>query len=56
VTLDAVADRTAGIDARLGAVALLLHAGNHLLRSAAFGVSRTRSHDPADAAVPSARG
>jgi uncharacterized membrane protein YbhN (UPF0104 family) len=34
--LDAVADRIAGIDPRLGAVALVMHVGNHLLRSAAW--------------------
>jgi uncharacterized membrane protein YbhN (UPF0104 family) len=34
--LDAIADRIAGIDPRLGAVALTLHVGNHLLRSAAW--------------------
>ena len=34
--LDAIADRIAGIDPRLGAVALALHVGNHLLRSAAW--------------------
>ena len=34
--LDAVADRIAGIDPRLGAMALALHLGNHLLRSLAW--------------------
>ena len=34
--LDSIADRIAGIDPRLGAVALALHVGNHLLRSAAW--------------------
>ncbi len=34
--LDAIADRISGIDPRLGAVALALHVGNHLLRSAAW--------------------
>jgi uncharacterized membrane protein YbhN (UPF0104 family) len=34
--LDAVADRIAGIDPRLGAMALALHVGNHLLRSLAW--------------------
>jgi uncharacterized membrane protein YbhN (UPF0104 family) len=34
--LDQIADRIAGIDPRLGAAALVLHMGNHLLRSAAW--------------------
>jgi uncharacterized membrane protein YbhN (UPF0104 family) len=36
VIFDSIADRIAGIDPRLGLLALVLHVGNHLLRSAAW--------------------